>query len=260
MTELLDALRMPLKWALLPPGGILLLLTFGLIWRRRAIGTALILLGTSALYLLSAPVVTTALASQLEHYPALPGHQVIARGGQAILLLSAGSHRISPETDWKSQPNAASLQRLSHALKLHRETGLPIVISGGVLNEGDEPISGILGQWLVERTGIEPLALETRSQTTWENLAFSKPLLDKLGLEKVALVTHAYHMPRAMQAAQRHGVKAIPVPTGFLAMPTDAPNRTDESWHLWIPDASALAQNYLLLHELAGSAWYRYRN
>lgn len=261
MTELLDALRMPLKWLLLPPGGILVLLALGLVWRRHALGTLLTVLGISALYLLSAPAVTGILAGQLERYPANPGNQVMALGAEAILLLSAGSRRISPENNWQSQPNAASLQRLSHTLKLHRETGLPIVISGGVLNEGDQPISRILASWLAERAGVQTLALETGSQTTWENLAFSKPILDELGIEKVALVTQAYHMPRAMQAAQRHGVEAIAVPTGFLAMPAGAQSVSAEpDWLLWIPDASAFAQNYLLLHELAGAAWYRYRN
>lgn len=253
--EFFEGLRFTLKAALLPPGLLALMLFAGLLWHRHWFGRLLSWASLLALYLLSTAAATGWLAPLLETYPPRTGEQLRAAGAQAILLLSAGYDRNTPELDWQARPDAASLQRASYALKLHRDSGLPLVISGGVLREGDQAVAKVLARWLRQRAQVEPLALETRSLTTWENARYSAPLLRKLGIGRVALVTHAYHMPRAMLSAQAHGIDAIAAPMGFMSAPS-SPLTEIPSEELWRPDMRAFGANYLLLHELAGAFWY----
>jgi uncharacterized SAM-binding protein YcdF (DUF218 family) len=254
MIELLDFLRQNLKLAILPPGGIILLLLLGHLFGRRFLGRLFSLTGLLALYLLSIPVTSEWLAGQQTQYPPLNGEQLLARGAQAILVLTASQEDHNPELDGAARPNGLGLQRLSHALRLHRETGLPIVLSGGPMREGEQALAVTYAAWLEQLAGVEALATEERSRNTRENLAYSAELLRERQLERVALVTHAFHMPRAMLSATADDLDFIPAPFSLADKP-QAPD--DPRWLRWTPQSSALAHNYLLLHELLGTFWYR---
>jgi len=257
--EFLDYLRPTLKAAILPPGSILLLLLFGLLMGRRLLGRLLVWTASIALYLLSTSAATHWLAQWLETYPAVNATTLQYQQAQAILVLTAGYVTANPELGDLARPDASSLERLSYAVKLHRETGLPIVISGGKLKAEDEPIAEVLARWLHRRAGIDAMALETRSTTTWENLLYSASLLQELGLQRIALVTHAFHMPRSMLAAQAHGLIPIPAPFGYLgAKPSKPSDYTDAS--MWRPSAHDMLRNYQLLHELLGISWYQLKS
>ena len=254
MIDLLDFLRQNLKLAILPPGGIILLLLLGHLFGRRFLGRLFSWSGLLALYLLSIPVTSDWLAAQQTHYPALDAAQLLARDAQAILVLSAGSENHNPELGGAARPSALGLQRLSHALRLHRETGLPIILSGGPTREGEQPLASVYADWLRELAGVQALATEERSRNTRENLEFSAELLRELQLERVALVTHAFHMPRAILSATADDLDVIPTPFSLADKPEAA---DDPRWLRWTPQSTALTHNYLLLHELLGTFWYR---
>jgi uncharacterized SAM-binding protein YcdF (DUF218 family) len=57
---------------------------------------------------------------------------------------------------------------------------------------------------------------EGKSTTTWENAREVARILSERKLSRVALVTSAWHMPRAMLAFARAGIHAVPAPTGYL--------------------------------------------
>lgn len=256
--DFLEQLRPAFKAVVLPPGGLLLLLLLGLLLGRRALGRTLAWLALLGLYLMSTSAATHWLAQHLETYPAKSAAQLLQTQAQAILVLAAGHNGDNPELDGQPTPSKLGLQRLDYALRLHQLTKLPIVISGGKPNFKDDPLADIYARWLNERAGVEALALETRSATTWENLEYSADLLKELGLQRVILVTHAFHMPRAMFAAREHGVDAVAAPFGYLgskpARPTDYENNST-----WTPSAYQFGPNYLLLHELLGALWYQLR-
>jgi uncharacterized SAM-binding protein YcdF (DUF218 family) len=86
--------------------------------------------------------------------------------------------------------------------------------------------------------GVRVRWLESRSTTTAENARYSAELLRGSGIERVLLVTHAWHMPRAQASFQRHGIATTAAPTAFACWPTD-------------PLVVALA-----LHEWLGRAYY----
>ena len=103
----------------------------------------------------------------------------------------------------------------------------------------------------IERMGIElaQIEIETRSLTTYENLAF---LADRLGEEPFLLVTSATHMPRAMAVADQLDLNAIPQPAGFLASDVIG-------LRSFLPSISAIITWQVVLHEVVGLQVYRLR-
>ncbi len=80
------------------------------------------------------------------------------------------------------------------------------------------------------------------------------PLLREARIERIYLVTHYWHMPRAMAAFSQAGVEVVPAPMGL--------ERGEMEWYdpRWIlPGAGALWTSALVFHEWLGRAWYRLR-
>ena len=93
--------------------------------------------------------------------------------------------------------------------------------------------------------------VEPASLNTYENIQFSKSLLDRNGAE-VWLVTSALHMPRAMAVARKMGVPAVAYPCDFRA--EERPH-----WRLWLPSNAGPAMLEEALHEWLGLLYYRLR-
>ena len=75
-------------------------------------------------------------------------------------------------------------------------------------------------------------------------------MLKPAGINHIVLVTHGYHMPRALRAfaeAAGPGVQIEPAPMG-LAKNLQTPTLE------WLPSATGFRDMRLLLRELAGSA------
>lgn len=70
------------------------------------------------------------------------------------------------------------------------------------------------------------------------------------GEERVALVTSAWHLPRAMKLAEREGLDAFPCPSDFLGR--DKASRT-LSWATW--NSESLSNSTRAWREYLGQAW-----
>lgn len=246
--------RAMLKLVLLPPGILLLLLSVGWIFARRFFGRFLLLLGIIAFYALSTPAVVDLLASQLETEPALTPTKLHNSRADAILVFLAGVRTHNPELGGADALGPMSLERVDYALRLHRKTGLPIILSGGGA-EGDGPSLAQLGsEWLRQQAGVTTLAIESHSRDTRENAKASAEKLQSLGIDRVLLVTHAYHMPRAMLSARDALIDAVPAPFAFEHVPPELqePGEITD----WLPRPGGLGRSYLMLHEMAGLVWY----
>jgi uncharacterized SAM-binding protein YcdF (DUF218 family) len=92
--------------------------------------------------------------------------------------------------------------------------------------------------------------VEGSSNNTHENAYKSYEILKKDGIKHIMLVTHAWHMPRAMREFERAGFQVTPAPTAFTTR-----YRTDGLAYL--PTASALQQSRIFIHEVIGMLWYR---
>ena len=243
-----------LKTLILPPGILILLGILGLsLSRRRFFGGFMLVLSLAALYLLSAPFIAGRLMAGLESYPALTEERIHNARAGAILVLGGGRYSDAPEYGGDTV-NGLLLTRLRYAAWLARRSGLPVIASGGSVEE-EGPAEALMARRVLEdEFGVRVAAIEAQSRTTWENAFLTKELLERLGIERVFLVTHAMHMPRAMAVMERAGIYAIPAPTRFFHQDDSEQELSD-----WLPSAEALRQSYYALHEYLGGLWYRIR-
>jgi uncharacterized SAM-binding protein YcdF (DUF218 family) len=255
--------RAILKQFLLPPGLLIVLLLTGWLFARKVFGRLLILLAILLFYGLTTPSGVDWLASQLETVPALGGDDARRSRADAVVVFLAGTRRLNPEFNGADSLDAMSLERLDYALHLHRETGLPIIVSGGPVKEGNgaDPVARLAADWLQRQAGVSALAVDSSSRDTRENALRTAEILDQQGLGRVLLVTHAYHMPRARLSARAAGLDVVPAPFGFIHKPPEYRPESDGPGTVayladWLPSSGALRRSYLVLHEMAGLVWY----
>lgn len=250
MELFLNDIYMILKPVFSPPGLILLLFFIGLLLHHYLLGKLIAWLTLIGFYLLMLPASSQWLAKPLETIPPVKPEQLVAQQAEVVLILGAGRSAYSNTYEDNPRLTGSAIQRLVYAAKLHRATGLPLMFSGGIVGRDKQSSAELAAAWLRKNRQIEIRLLEGRSETTWQNAAFSKLLLDEHGFKKVAVVTHAAHMPRAIRALQAHGIDAVAAPFGYLTR--DAPS----SWWDWRPGGVALSANMGLLHEHIGTIWY----
>lgn len=243
-----------LKTLILPPGGLVLIGLFGLMLGSRLLGRFLIVTALAGLYLLSTPFAADRLMAGLEVHPALTRQRLALGQAEGILLLGGGRYSDAPEYG-ADTVGPLLLERLRYAAWLVRKTGLPLFISGGSADEEqDVPEAQLARQVLEQEFGVTTAAIEDQSRTTWDNARLSKAMLEARGVGSVYLVTHAWHMTRALRIFEQSGVNAIAAPTafyhkgGFENQPGD-----------WLPDPRALLHSYYALHEYLGHWWYGLR-
>lgn len=229
---------------LLPPAGLVLLSLLGLalIWRRRVRwGVALILLGQGGLLVLSLPAVALALLRSLETCPVPPSRALSQV--QAVVVLGGGSRYAAPEYGAADTVSAATLERLRYGAKLAREHRLPLLVTGGSVYGGRaEAIS--MQAVLHEEWSLPVRWVEDRARDTRENARFSASLLQAAGITRIALVSQAWHLPRAVPLFEAAGLTVVPAPTAFSGpLP---------SLEAWLPSAEALRVSRQALHEWLG--------
>lgn len=240
---------------ILPPGGPLIVLLLGvvLLTVRGAAGGVLLLLGLSTLYLFSVPAVAYRLIQALEsRSPPLVSAQ--ARDAQAIVILGAGRSVGALEYGGDTV-NSMALQRLRYGAHLHKETGLPVLVAGGRVY-GEPRSEADLGKAILETEFCTPVRwVEDRSRSTLENARNSVSMLRDEGITRILLVTHAYHMPRALWSFRTQGITVIPAATGYSTR-----GALGRGMYAWLPQAMALRLTRIALHEWLGALWYRLRS
>ncbi len=242
-----------LKSLLLPPGGLILLLFISLLFIRKVFGKLLLALTLAAFYLLSTPAISTNLMAGLERYVFVTPEEILAAKTEAIVVLGGDLYEEGPEYGGDTIKGEL-LERVRYAAWLQKRTNLPIIVSGGNMDKTKPSEAKLAGQVLKEEFGCQVLATEDQSKTTWENAQNTKGVLAANGIKKVALVTHAWHMPRAMRVFTQHGIDAIAAPTIFS---NGKQNSSDDMARNWLPSSIALRTSYLALHEYLGMAWYQ---
>jgi uncharacterized SAM-binding protein YcdF (DUF218 family) len=237
------------KYFVLPPLCLFVLIAIGWLvarrWRRT--GHAMIALSIVTLVLLCLPVVSGWLMQPLQSYPALDPDR-IPPGVGAIVVLSAEMQAVAPEYG-VDIPGPLGLERVRYGAWLHKRTQLPILVTGGRPLPTTTPLARQMQRILVNEFGVPVRWVEDRSIDTHENAALSAELLKRDGIKSVLLVTHAWHMRRAMAAFEGAGLEPIAAPTRFIRPPT--PIALD-----FMPDASALRASSYALHEWIGLLWY----
>lgn len=221
---------------------------------RQAALAAALAAATIAL-LLSLPLVSDFLIERLQVFPPITREQRAdaAHGPPcAIVILSAGRRAYAPEFGAETV-DGLSLERVRYGARLVRQTGLPVLVSGGSLGPKEPSISYLMADALVGDYDVHPRWLEVRSLNTAENAIFSADILKRAGIRRVILVTHAWHMPRARAAFEANGITVIPAPTAFYV-----PTRMT-LWEKFVPSMTAFRMSGYAIHEIIGSGWYAMR-
>ena len=103
------------------------------------------------------------------------------------------------------------LDTAAEYLKAHPDT--VCVVSGGMGSGEDVTEASAMKKYLIERKGVDEsrIFVEDRSESTLENFAFSKEIIDReLGSgAKVAFVTTDFHVFRAGRVAKKAGLDAV---------------------------------------------------
>ncbi len=237
---------------LLPPFNLLIVAVISLLlWHKRPrIARALLTVAVALLWLLSTPYVAETLLHQLEGEPqALDSSKVPA---DAIVVLGGGTYFHAPEYGGDTV-SEASLLRLRYAAKLHRETGLPILVTGGKPLGNSTSEGQQMKQVLQDEFNIPVQWVEGESDNTQQNAQMSYAALKSSGIKRIYLVTHAWHMPRSMRAFQAVGFEVTPAPTAFTT-------RYQTDLLAFIPSAGALHDSRIYMHEMIGLLWYRLKS
>ena len=233
---------------LLPPGGLILLGLVGLALVRSHVkaGLAVASFALLSLLALSTPIVSRNLLKTLEDPYTDP---VKERNADAIVVLGGGIHPLAPEYG-SASVGPATLERVRYAAHLQRRTGKPILVTGGD-PAGYSAAEGQQMKAALKELGASVKWTENASANTFENARLSQKMLKQAGIDSVFLVTHAWHMPRAKMAFQNAGLRVVPAPTAFRAIP---PRLTALDF---VPSAGGLQDSWHFFHEIAGIAWYR---
>jgi uncharacterized SAM-binding protein YcdF (DUF218 family) len=242
----------PLLAALaLPPLSPLLLALLGLLMAgRRRGGLALTTLALLALWLLSCHGTAVWLARHaLPQFAPTSAAQLKAAKAQAIVILGGGLLPGAPEYGGAPQPAAPTAARLRYGVWLARQSGLPVAFSGGTgwAANGMQPAAeaDVAAQVALQDYGVKLRWRESTSRDTWENARFTAALLQREGVQRIALVTDAWHMPRSVAAFERAGFAVTPAPTGFI-LPLE------HEMLQWLPSGQGLHNTRLVLRECLG--------
>jgi len=237
--------------ALLPPLSLVLLILAGLVLLRRfpRFAKTLILFTAAALYGLSTPWVSGMLLKSLEI--SRPIELVTPLEADAIVVLGGGRRTDALEYG-SDTANALTLERLRYAAYLQRFSRLPLMVTGGMPGGGSQPEGRLMHDILVKEFKVPVKWVEDGALTTWDNARLSAPRLRQAGVERIALVSHAWHLRRAAPLFEDQGLKVIPAGTQF------SDTRIDSFLSL-LPSALGLRDSYFALHEWLGILWYKLR-
>jgi uncharacterized SAM-binding protein YcdF (DUF218 family) len=244
----LPPLVYPFNLALL----LLLIALLLIISRRRWSGFFVVLLAFAVLMICASPLSLVLYRQHELRYPSVP----VASSPKANSIVLLGGDVGIPVP-----PRAASeLQgnRLLHAYRLFMAGKAPqIIVTGGNVfpQEGIHAEAthskAILVSWGVPADAI---LTETKSRNTHQNALYSLEILAPLGVDRILLVTSAFHMPRAAAVFRYAGFEVFPSPSSFSVTDYRRPKLLD-----WWPSLDNLGKAQVLMREKLGMFVYRLR-
>ncbi len=249
----------PLLTALvLPPLPFLLAVLLGALClrSRRASAWFLILFGLGGLWLTATEgVARWAQPLLLTQSPVLTQDRLAALKLQAkgtrmaIVVLGGGAEKYAPEY-MEASLVSASLERLRYGMWLSRQTGIPVAFTGGSgWAAADGPAEAEVAARIAIADFKQPLKwTETQSRDTAENAAMTVPVLRAAGVQQLLVVTHGWHMPRAMASFKKQAGASMTVEAAPMGLA-----RIEEVGPLdWVPSSNGFKRNRQIIHEWLG--------
>jgi uncharacterized SAM-binding protein YcdF (DUF218 family) len=243
LKKLVSIFLMPLSIGmLLLTGG-----TFFLYRNKTLPARRFITMGILWLFLLSYAPFANLLLYQIEHhYPSL-SHP--PKGLEYIYVLGHG-HTTDTTLPITSQLDKEAVVRLAEGIRLYHLTGdhAKLILSGysGLF---DPTPHAVMQQKLAQALGItqDDLILVPEAKDTQEEAEAAKRITQG---EPLAVVSSAYHLPRALAFFKAEKLSVIPAPT-FHQASLAHPN------YLGIFSVDALKKSTIFFHELIGMLWQK---
>lgn len=164
---------------------------------------------------------------------------------QAIVVLDANTIRYSAEDIEIAVLSRSSAVRALEAIRVYRwiEPPLVVVSGGAYVRVGRFPEGEALREVLVA-AGVpaDRVALDSMSRNTREHALNVSAILRARGVTRIALVTSAVHMRRAMRDFSGTGLKVVAAPA-----PLEVPEIID-----WWPRTTALDRSLEAWYEVFG--------
>ena len=211
------------------------------------------LFGIAVTLLFSNPIIGEALIQSLEDDYQAREPQRYPTAGAIVVLGGVTKVPVPPRVGIEVGDGFDRLQVGVRLLKARRAPLL--ILSGGAiasLSGSDSPEADRLRSLALEY-GVDDrsMLLERASRNTHENAVLTGKLLGPRGIERIILVTSAWHMRRAEAAFQQLGIEIIPAPTDFEAVPRPMSVRR------LLPDATALLYSTKAMKEYLGLLFYK---
>lgn len=255
-------LKKSVSFWLMPLPLCLALLAAGLLLvrspRHSRIGRGFLCCAAALLLLFSNRAVSSLLLRPLEErYGAVPEMAAGAPApasiaGCGFVAVLGGGHTDMPGVPATGKLSSSALARIVEATRLLRALpGARLIVSGP--GEPGRPTHAAVLARAAESLGIDPARItlvDTALDTEDESLAVAR----LVGGARVALVTSAWHMPRAAALFRKAGVDFTPCPADFVSRMGIPLRWTDLGW-----DSESLERSTLAVHEWIGLAWTRLR-
>jgi uncharacterized SAM-binding protein YcdF (DUF218 family) len=241
----------------MPPASMLVALLGGLVLRAsglRRLAVAAVVAAILELLIMSFPPIADAMMGYLEDQARVAERATPRCCFDAIVVLGGGVAPAIPPV--RNDPSLTdSADRVWLAARLYRSGAAPrIIVSGGGFiassNELATTEAEAMRRFLLD-LGVPDGAIvaEDKSNNTIENIHNVRPMVQD---RQVALVTSAFHMPRALAIARTVGLDAAAFPTNYHALPAARP-----FWQNWLPSLDALSESTIALHEILAMAFDR---
>ncbi len=129
--------------------------------------------------------------------------------------VKAGGIVVLGAAAWEDQPSPVFRERINHAVQLYKDGYAPIIVFTGGKGEGEELAESEVAKQYALKCGVgtEAILIETRSETTEQNLYYAGKLAADHHLTTLILVSDPLHMKRAMLIAQDMGLQVYSSPT-----------------------------------------------
>lgn len=128
----------------------------------------------------------------------------IIRTGQSDKAAPADAIVVLGAAEYAGKPSPVFQARLDHAKDLFEKKFAPLIITTGGTHPGEKISEGEAGKnYLVQQNiPAEKIIAETGSLTTKQNLTGVKEIAEKNGIQKIIIVSDAFHLYRAKKIAE----------------------------------------------------------
>lgn len=240
----------------MPPASLVLGLVvagFLALLRFRRLARLLALLAVAENVLVALPPVSDLLIEPLESAARVAAAKAASCCYDAIVVLGGGIRPAIPP--WLPDPDLGSaVDRVWLGAQLYRKGVAPkVIVSGGKImaDHGGVPAKteAEAMKRLLMDLGVpeEAIVSEARSVNTRDNIAFVRAIMQD---KPIALITSAYHMPRALRLAVRGKLNAVAFPTDW-----HAPWQARPYWENWLPTNEAQSTSALAIWEYLALAF-----